>query len=182
MEAILLEKLAHARNIGAIARNSGIALVKPRRQTAAMSIHKRIKARRVELGMSMKTLAVMCGYSSWQTVQQWETEGGTAPKRSKLPRVAKALRVTEEWLSTGHHQSKDVGVLRLTELSPFESKLVLLCRSLSDDKREELLATANNLANQEESQAAEKLKKTAINKAIGNLQSKQGVGKGQRTK
>jgi transcriptional regulator with XRE-family HTH domain len=49
---------------------------------------------------SHKALADLCGVS-WQTVQQWEKEGGTAPKRDRIEAVAKALGVTTEWLQTG---------------------------------------------------------------------------------
>ena len=65
------------------------------------SIHARIKQRRIELGLSMQVLAEMVGASSWQTVQQWEKEGGTAPKRDRMTAVAKALQTSPEWLSHG---------------------------------------------------------------------------------
>lgn len=61
-----------------------------------MSIHKTIKAERESRGWSMETLAKKVaeeeGLSkplSWQSVQQWEKEGGTAPKRKRLEAVAK---------------------------------------------------------------------------------------------
>ena len=66
-----------------------------------MSIHSRIKERRLELGLSSHSaLAALVGVS-WQTVQLWEKEGGTAPNRSRLPVVAKALGVSPEWLLSG---------------------------------------------------------------------------------
>lgn len=66
-----------------------------------MSIHSRIKQRRLELGLtSHSALAALVGVS-WQTVQLWEKEGGTAPNRSRLPVVAKALGVSQEWLTSG---------------------------------------------------------------------------------
>jgi len=49
---------------------------------------------------------------SWQTVQLWEKEGGTAPNRSRLPLVAKALNVSAEWLLSGNgnmHDSNSLG-------------------------------------------------------------------------
>lgn len=42
---------------------------------------------------------------SYQTVGKWEREdkdGGTAPKRDRLPVVAAVLKVTETWLLTGN--------------------------------------------------------------------------------
>jgi transcriptional regulator with XRE-family HTH domain len=66
-----------------------------------MSIHSRIKERRVELGFtSHKAFADAVGVS-WQTVQQWEKEGGTAPNRSRIEKVALVLKTTPEWLLQG---------------------------------------------------------------------------------
>lgn len=66
-----------------------------------MSIHSRIKERRIALGLvSHKSLAELLGVS-WQTVQLWEKEGGTAPNRNRLPKVAGVLKCSVEWLTTG---------------------------------------------------------------------------------
>lgn len=66
-----------------------------------MSIHQRIKQRREELGLSMQALADLVGVSAWQTIQQWEKENGTAPKRERLAAVAQALQTTPETLLFG---------------------------------------------------------------------------------
>ena len=65
------------------------------------TIHTRIKKRREELGLSMKDLALIVGVSSWQTIQQWEKENGTAPKRARLLAVAHALKVAPGYLAYG---------------------------------------------------------------------------------
>lgn len=65
------------------------------------SIHDRIKERRTALKLSMEDLAAKVDARSWQTVQQWEKQGGTAPSRKRLPLVAKALDVSVNWLLTG---------------------------------------------------------------------------------
>lgn len=49
----------------------------------------------------MKELANRVGVSAWQTIQQWEREGGTAPKRARLAAVAEALDTTPEFLLYG---------------------------------------------------------------------------------
>lgn len=68
-----------------------------------MSIHDRIKQRRLELEMSMEELAELSGLKSWQAVQKWEKNiGGSAPKRTLLPKVAAILGVTPDWLLTGN--------------------------------------------------------------------------------
>lgn len=69
-----------------------------------MNIHRRIKERREKLGLSMQAVADAAGVSAWQTVQQWEKEegeGGTAPKRERLKRVAAVLETTPEYLMFG---------------------------------------------------------------------------------
>ena len=66
-----------------------------------MSIHKRIRERRLAKGLkSHQALAELVGVA-WQTVQQWEKDGGTAPNRSRIDKVAEVLGVTVEWLRTG---------------------------------------------------------------------------------
>lgn len=72
------------------------------------TINDRIKQRREELGLSMKDLAKLVGVSAWQTVQQWEKEGGTAPKRSRLQAVADALQTTPEFLTYGFAPSAQI--------------------------------------------------------------------------
>lgn len=64
---------------------------------AAMSIHSRIRELRTQQGMSMKDVGDRVGVQ-WQTVQQWEKEGGTAPRRTRLKQVADALGTTPEHL------------------------------------------------------------------------------------
>jgi phage repressor protein C with HTH and peptisase S24 domain len=69
---------------------------------APMNIHRRIKEKREELGLTMQALAALVGVKAWQTVQQWEKEdGGTAPKRERLKAVADALKTTPEYLLFG---------------------------------------------------------------------------------
>lgn len=49
---------------------------------------------------SHQALAALVGVS-WQTVQLWEKEGGTAPNRNRIGKVAEVLGVTPEWLQHG---------------------------------------------------------------------------------
>lgn len=64
-------------------------------------IHARIKRARLAKKLSMEALAEAVGVKSWQTVQQWELPDGTAPNRKRLPAVAAALGVTQDYLMTG---------------------------------------------------------------------------------
>ncbi|CAM2142614.1 putative HTH-type transcriptional regulator SinR [Pararobbsia alpina] len=72
-----------------------------------MDIHDRIKQKRLEKGMSMQELATACGLKGYQAVQQWEKSDGTAPTRTRMPRVAEALGVSQEWLQFGVETTDD---------------------------------------------------------------------------
>lgn len=63
------------------------------------SIHDRIKAKRKMLGLSLQKLAKEVGVE-WQAVQKWEN-GASAPKRTRLAKVAAVLNTTPEYLATG---------------------------------------------------------------------------------
>lgn len=68
-----------------------------------MDIHSRIKARRLELKMSVPELADRVGVSR-QAVMLWETpedKKGTVPDRFKIKKVADQLKTTVVWLTTG---------------------------------------------------------------------------------
>ena len=70
-----------------------------------MSFHTRIKNRRAALFTSQEAFAqALEPYGikvSWQAVQQWEKEGGTAPNRRRMPIVVAVLKTTPEWLLYG---------------------------------------------------------------------------------
>lgn len=58
-----------------------------------MSIHATIRSHRLRLGMTEQQLADRVGVTR-AAVQQWEREGGTAPRRSKQQDVANALEIS----------------------------------------------------------------------------------------
>lgn len=64
------------------------------------SIHKRIRRLRESAGLSQEQLAAEVGVK-YQSVQEWEREGGTAPSRKRQQKVADALGVTIHELMTG---------------------------------------------------------------------------------
>lgn len=110
-----------------------------------MTIHERIKERRIALGFeSHGALAAEIGVS-WQTVQQWEN-GTSAPTRKRIAKVAEVLKTTPNWLMYGD-QPEGRKVLQFAELSGLEAQLVMLYRQLEDDEKHDLSVYANQLAN-----------------------------------
>lgn len=86
----------------------------PQGTLARMSIHRTIKQAREARGWSMEQLAAEVAREeglakplAWQTVQQWEKEGGTAPKRKRLEVVAKIFDLSVAQLVAGEpgHES-----------------------------------------------------------------------------
>lgn len=121
-----------------------------------MSIHSRIKERRLALGLkSHQALADLVGVS-WQTVQLWEKEGGTAPNRNRIDKVAAALQVTTKWLLHGdaeeqerpsHDEASTVtrpveGPLHTQWVTAQEDYLLTLFRTTDDEGRASILRTA----------------------------------------
>lgn len=106
-----------------------------------MDIHTRIRRRREALGLTMEALAERLGVS-WQTVQQWERH--TAPKRTRLPEVARALNTTPEWLLLGTGPDPDAppGQLELLPLpsEPVYSPLAERVARMMDEHRDDELS------------------------------------------
>ena len=63
------------------------------------TIHQRIKRLREKKELSMEELGLSVGVS-WQTIQQWEN-GKTAPKRTRIDKVAEVLGVSSTELVSG---------------------------------------------------------------------------------
>lgn len=84
----------------------------------------------------MEALGKIVGVS-WQTVQQWESEDGTAPNRNRQPKVAEALEVSVPYLVTG--DSADTSLI--------ESRILDAIRSLTKDQRDGLSEKLNDLLN-----------------------------------
>lgn len=114
-----------------------------------MSIHARIKQKRLERGLSHAALGKLAGDVAWQTVQQWEKEGGTTPLRKRMPALAAALGVTVEWLETGHelklineelaeYQAQPPNTEKYY-LTPIEEKMMLQFRELGPPQQKRIV-------------------------------------------
>lgn len=91
-----------------------------------MSIHARIRERRLALGMTSHQALAEKIPVSWQTVQLWEKEddeGGTAPNRNRIGRVAEVLETTPEYLLYGDEDKKTAASMKVAaKLSPVINK------------------------------------------------------------
>ena len=65
-----------------------------------MAIHDRIREAREQAGISQTELARLLGVTR-SACSQWESVGGTAPRRDRLEQLAGLLGVSFEWLATG---------------------------------------------------------------------------------
>lgn len=65
-----------------------------------MGIHDRIREAREQAGISQTELARLLGVTR-SACSQWESTGGTAPRRERLEQLAQLLGVSFEWLATG---------------------------------------------------------------------------------
>lgn len=115
-----------------------------------MSIHSAIKTRRLHLRMSLQDLALKVSQIegaehplSYQTVQQWEKEGGTAPKRKRLASVARALGVHADKLAIGEiaeiasnenaHPPQTDGPVKITILDVYPPPRIMSWEELMGD-------------------------------------------------
>ncbi len=85
------------------------------------SIHSRIKRLRIEKGLSQAELATAAGVT-YQSVQEWEREDGTAPARKRIGLVAAALGVKPLTLITDVIELEDEAAIDL----PAREEIVLL--------------------------------------------------------
>lgn len=121
----------------------------PHERLAGMSIHKKIKALRERQGLSHEGLAKAVREIDGKpltrvAVQQWEKEGGTAPKRTRVWAVAKALGVSvNELVEATHPSGQDPSPRSFTDLQPLEAALVMGFRPLDEGVKTSLLSLVN---------------------------------------
>lgn len=147
MNPILLENLANTRKLC-------VSATSPYWHSCGMSIHQRIKQKRIERGYhSQEALAKAVGVV-WQTVQQWENEDGTAPNRNRIKKVAEVLGTTPEWLMTGAGEDTAPGgqegrsdrqTPSLQWVSEDEAALLSNYRRITEDGKNSLLVMARAL-------------------------------------
>lgn len=104
------------------------------------TINQRIRRLRTKKGLSQKDLAATVGVA-YQSVQEWERQGGTAPSRKRQEAVAAALGVSHQELMAGApsvptplSEGKDV------------QRLIVAFGWLTDEQQKSLLADLESKA------------------------------------
>jgi transcriptional regulator with XRE-family HTH domain len=104
------------------------------------SIHHRIKQLREAKGLTLEAMAELVGVS-WQSVQQWERENGTAPSRKRQKKAAEVLGVTvSELISDGKPET--IGALADDVERKLLAQLVKLYNGLDSRGKTKLLDEA----------------------------------------
>lgn len=107
------------------------------------NIHSRIYQGRKEKGLSLEQLAEKVGVS-WQSVQNWEN-GQSAPKRTRIAAVEKALEKPNGWLMFGEQSEAKIKEKKvLQQLTNREKALLELYNGLSADQQEEFFKTLSS--------------------------------------
>lgn len=99
--------------------------------TAMESIHQRIRRLREKKGLTQQELAKVVGVS-YQSVQEWERDKGTAPSRKRQEAVSQALGVTLNELMTGDRLGPAVD-------TPVMERLIRAFSWLTDEQQRVLM-------------------------------------------
>lgn len=115
------------------------------------TIHKRIRRLRESKGLSQQALGALIVSPgkpkgvSYQTVQLWEREDGTAPTRKNMPLLARALGVSEQLLLHGDPRKAIIDSMAETAESKLLEQLIRLYGELKPEFQARVLAEANFL-------------------------------------
>lgn len=107
-----------------------------------MNVGKRIKERRVELGLAVVDLARFVGVSK-SAVYQWESGDTKSLKHVSVVKAAILLKTTERWINTGKGPKNVADAPTYDEQ---EAALLAAFRNLSDEEKTAMLVLIQNLA------------------------------------
>lgn len=108
-----------------------------------MTIGKRIKERREELGIEVSEVAKHCGVSD-KAAYAWESGSSKTLKPANLVAVAEFLKLRIKWLAIG--QGPRERVIDIEELDPEEAALVEAYRLLDRKEQIAMKTTVESLA------------------------------------
>ena len=111
-----------------------------------MNIGERIKARRVQLGLSQEELAAKLGYKSRSTINKIEL-GINDITQSKVSAIARALDTTSSYLMGWDDNVKvtNSDTTQTDDLTPGERNLLSLYRDLNEEGQEKLVDYADDM-------------------------------------
>ena len=101
----------------------------------SMTIGNRLKGARLAAGYPVAADFARLVGETKQYLANIEKDAVTKPDPHKLLNIARALNVSLEWLISGEGLPA-----RTSEMTPEESEIVSMLRSLSNDKREMILS------------------------------------------
>jgi transcriptional regulator with XRE-family HTH domain len=101
------------------------------------TLGERIKARRLEVDLSVEDVATACAVRG-SAVYQWESDD-TKPTGPNIVRLAAALRTYEAWLTTG--EGPRVRAIPTDTLTPEESEMLEAFRTLDPETEQEAMRT-----------------------------------------
>lgn len=88
------------------------------------------------MGISQAELGAHFGITS-QAVSQWENNPDKGPQRDRMPKLAKVLQVTLEWLTDSGADPEADLVTMIRALSPAQKRrAVRLIKALAEDNEE----------------------------------------------
>jgi transcriptional regulator with XRE-family HTH domain len=106
------------------------------------SIHHRIKRLRESKGLTLEAFASAVGVS-YQSVQHWERQSGTAPTRKRMPSVAAALGVSVEYLTGGDTSADSIKQMAAAAEDKMLGQLIDIYGELDQQFRDKLINEAN---------------------------------------
>ncbi len=104
-----------------------------------MTIGQRIKARRVQLGMTQLELAQKLGYESKATIARIEADSRNL-KQSKIKAIADALDTTPSYIMGWDDEPADSSSLSSENLSQEDIQLLEIIKKLTPEQKQAFLA------------------------------------------
>lgn len=111
-----------------------------------MELIERIKLARERADLNQSDLAGLMGITP-QAVQNWEY-GKTAPKLSRLKKLAQVLEVSEEWLITGQG-AINKKVINSADDQKTEDEIISILSQLDGQRREDAISLLKSMLKQQ---------------------------------
>ncbi len=104
-----------------------------------MTIGQRVKARRVQLGMTQLELAQKLGYGSKATIARIEADSRNL-KQSKIKAIADALDTTPSYIMGWDDELADSSLLSSENLSQEDMQMLEIIKKMTPEQKQAFLA------------------------------------------